>query len=318
VTDAALLLGYIDPAYFNGGRLMLDTEAARRVIARLAEQLEQSPDRLAASIMAIANELMIKAIGEITVNEGLNPRESVIVAGGGAAGFNIMPIARELGCSTVIVPRTASVLSACGMQYSDIVFEATRSRFTDSTRFDSQGVDAALDAIERELADFQSGLSGLQAAPSRVDLFVEARYRAQVWELDTKLPPSRASDPTGLAEAFHQVHERVYAVRDEASPVEFVNWKGRIVVQAFSPLPPPDPRVAPYVPAPDGYRDCYFVETDRAATPVFRGERLRPGARIAGPAVIEEPTTTIVVYAGGSAELTAAENYILRIAEAAP
>ena len=316
VTDAALFLGYIDPAYFNGGRLVLDIEAAGRVIARLAEQLGQSPDRLAASIMAIANELMIKAIGEITVNEGLNPRESVIVAGGGAAGFNIMPIARELGCSTVIVPRTASVLSACGMQYSDIVFEATRSRFTDSTRFDNEGVDAALDAIERELADFQSGLTGLQAAPSRVDLFVEARYRAQVWELDTKLPPSRASDPAGLAEAFHQVHERVYAVRDEASPVEFVNWKGRIAVQAFAPLPPPDPRVHAYVPAPDGYRDCYFVETGRAATPVFRGERLQPGARIAGPAVIEEPTTTIVVYAGGSAELTAAENYILRIAEA--
>jgi N-methylhydantoinase A len=146
---------------------------------------------------------------------------------------------------------------------------------------------------------------------------VEARYRAQVWELDTKLPPSRASDPAGLAEAFHQVHERVYAVRDEASPVEFVNWKGRIAVQAFAPLPPPDPRVHAYVPAPDGYRDCYFVETGRVATPVFRGERLQPGARIAGPAVIEEPTTTIVVYAGGSAELTAAENYILRIAEAA-
>jgi N-methylhydantoinase A len=311
-----LQLGYIDPAYFNGGRLTLHVEAAHRVIARLAEQLGQSPDRLAASIMAIANELMIKAIGEITVNEGLNPRESVIVAGGGAAGFNIMPIARELGCSTVIVPRTASALSACGMQYSDIVFEATRSRFTDSTQFDSAGVDAALAAIERELADFQSGLTGLQAAPSHVELFVEARYRAQVWELDTKLP-NRTTDPVELAEAFHQVHERVYAVRDEASAVEFVNWKGRIAVQALAPLPPPDPLVRAHVPPPDGYRDCYFVETGRAATPVFRGERLQPGARIAGPAVIEEPTTTIVVYAGGSAELTAAENYILRIAEPA-
>ena len=113
------------------------------------------------------------------------------------------------------------------------------------------------------------------------------------------------------------MHERVYAVRDEGSAVEFVNWKGRIAVQAFAPPPPPGPRVQPYVPTPDAYRDCYFVETGRAATPVFRGGRLQPGARIAGPAVIEEPTTTIVVYAGGSAELTAAENYILRTAEAA-
>ena len=75
--------------------------------------------------MTIANELMIKAIQEITVSEGVNPRDSVIIAGGGAAGMNIMPIARELGCATVILPKTASAMSACGMQFSDIVFEQT-------------------------------------------------------------------------------------------------------------------------------------------------------------------------------------------------
>ena len=319
VTDAALYLGYIDPDYFNGGRLTLDAAAAARVIERLAGELEQAPDRLAASIMAIANELMIKAIGEITVNEGVNPRESVIVAGGGAAGFNIMPIARELGCATTIVPRTASALSACGMQYSDIVFEATRSRFTDSAAFDTGGVNAALAAIQRELAEFQQGLAGLHDAPARTHLFVEARYRAQVWELDTPLPSARiggADDVAALAEAFNQVHERVYAVRDEGSPVEFVNWKGRISVQAFSPPPAPDAATARHEPPPDSYRDCYFIETGRVRTGIYRGERLQPGAHIAGPAIIEEPTTTIVVYAGGTADLTAAGNYLLRFTEA--
>ena len=320
VTDAALYLGYIDPAYFNGGRLALDAAAAARVIERLAGELGQTPDRLAASIMAIANELMIKAIGEITVNEGVNPRESVIVAGGGAAGFNIMPIARELGCGTVIVPRTAAALSACGMQYSDIVFEATRSRFTDSSAFDRDGVNAALEAIGGELAAFQQGLAGLQDAPARTDLFVEARYRAQVWELDTPLPSPRLAGPqdvAALAEAFNQVHERVYAVRDEGSAVEFVNWKGRIAVRAFAPPPPPDARVTRHTPPPDSHRDCYFTETGRVRTPVHRGETLQPGAHVAGPAIIEEPTTTIVVYAGGRADLTAAGNYVLRFAEAA-
>ena len=319
VTDAALYLGYIDPDYFNGGRLTLDAAAAARVIERLAGELEHAPDRLAASIMAIANELMIKAIGEITVNEGVNPRESVIVAGGGAAGFNIMPIARELGCATTIVPRTASALSACGMQYSDIVFEATRSRFTDSAAFDTGGVNAALAAIQRELAEFQQGLAGLHDAPARTHLFVEARYRAQVWELDTPLPSARiggADDVAALAEAFNQVHERVYAVRDEGSPVEFVNWKGRISVQAFSPPPAPDAATARHEPPPDSYRDCYFIETGRVRTGIYRGERLQPGAHIAGPAIIEEPTTTIVVYAGGTADLTAAGNYLLRFTEA--
>ena len=322
VTDAALVLGYIDPGYFNGGRLSLDADAAARVVGALSQRLGQTPDRTAAAILVIANELMIKAIGEITVNEGLNPRESVIVAGGGAAGFNILPIARELGCRTVILPRAAAALSACGMQYSDIVFEATRSRFTDSAQFDRDGVNDALHAIAEELGAFRAGLTGLADAPWRIELFVEARYRAQVWELDTPVPAPRlaSTDVARLTEAFHAVHERVYAVRDEASPVEFVNWKGRLSVQAFRP---PDRAAAAaaadgaHVPPPSGHRDCYFMPAGRAPTPIYRGEALRPGADIAGPAVIEEPTTTIVVPAGCTARLSAAGNYILHTAEAA-
>jgi N-methylhydantoinase A len=321
VTDAALVLGYIDPQYFNGGRLKLDPAAAHRVITRLAGEIGRSPDETAAAIMVIANELMIKAIGEITVNEGVNPRESVVVAGGGAAGFNIMPIARELGCATVILPRLASALSACGMQYSDIVFEATRSRFSDDRSFDIAGVNRALEEIEAELAAFRDGLKGAEGAEARIELLVEARYRAQVWELDTVLPKVRvndAADIAALAEAFHQTHERVYAVRDEGSPVEFVNWKGRIAIRLFAPPPPPDVTATAYQPAPDTERPCFFVETGRAATPVFRGSMLQPGAQIAGPAIIEEPTTTIVVYPGLSAALSAAGNYILHCVPAAP
>ena len=321
VTDAALVLGYIDPQYFNGGRLKLDSAAAHRVITRLAGEIGRSPDETAAAIMVIANELMIKAIGEITVNEGVNPRESVVVAGGGAAGFNIMPIARELGCATVILPRLASALSACGMQYSDIVFEATRSRFSDDRNFDIAGVNRGLEEIEAELAAFRRGLKGAEGAEARIELLVEARYRAQVWELDTVLPKVRindAADIAALAEAFHQTHERVYAVRDEGSPVEFVNWKGRIAIRLFAPPPPPNVTATAYRPVPDTERPCFFRETGRATTPVYRGSMLQPGAQIAGPAIIEEPTTTIVVYPGLSAALSAAGNYILHCVPAAP
>lgn len=317
VTDAALVLGYIDPGYFNGGRMTLDAAAAHRVVGTLAERLGRSVDDTAAAIMTIADELMIKAIGEITVNEGLNPRESVVVAGGGAAGFNIMAIARELGCATVVLPRLAAALSAVGMQHSDIVFEATRSRFTDTSGFDVAGVNAALDAIETELAGFHHGLSGAAGARVRTELLVEARYRAQVWELDAKLPAPRIRGPedvAALAEAFHQAHERVYAVRDEGSPVEFVNWKGRIAITLFEPPPPQGREAAPYAPDPDRLRPCHFAGHARAPTPIFRGERLRPGARIAGPAIIEEATTTIVVPPGLSAALSAEGNYILTCA----
>lgn len=317
VTDAALVLGYIDPAYFNGGRLALDHDAAHRVVGRLAGELGRFPDALAADIMTIANEHMIKAIGEITVNEGLNPRESVIVAGGGAAGFSIMPIARELGCETVILPRLAAALSACGMQYSEIVHEETRSRFTDTTAFDIDGVNAALEAIAADLERFRAALGDASVARVSTAFFVEARYRAQVWELDTALPASRiegTADLAALAEAFHRAHERVYAVRDEGSPVEFVNWKGRIAISPFDPPPPPEQAAVPHRAEPTAWRECYFTETGRAEAPVYRGDRLGLGAEIEGPAIIEEPTTTIVVYPGLSARLSVAGNYILTCA----
>ncbi|MCB1433570.1 MAG: hydantoinase/oxoprolinase family protein, partial [Alphaproteobacteria bacterium] len=240
VTDAAVSLGYVDPAFFNGGRIKLDADAASRVIGELAAKMQRTPDETAAAILTIANELMIKAIGEVTVNEGVNPRESVIVAGGGAAGFNIMPIARELGCDTVVLPRFAAALSACGMHYSDIVFEATRSRFTDTRAFDRGAVNAALAEIADELEAFRKTLKGGAAARAEVQFWVEARYKAQVWELDTPVPSSSLAsdaDVAALAESFHQVHERVYAVRDEGSPVEFVNWKGRVAIRMFEPPP---------------------------------------------------------------------------------
>ena len=314
VTDAALVLGYIDPDYFNGGRLTLDRAAAESVIGTLAATLGKDVDETAHAILIIANELMIKAIGEITVNDGVNPRESVVVAGGGAAGFNIMPIARELGCETVILPRTASALSACGMQYSSIVFEATRSRFTDSAGFDRTGVNAALDEIDAELLAFRDSLGIAAASEVTIEYFVEARYRAQVWELDTALSKPHLDDDADVAElieAFHQTHDRVYAVRDDESPVECVNWKGRISIRPFEPPPSPDPSDATHAPDAATTRDCYFGDGVRVPTPIYRGADLTAGAAVSGPAIIEEPTTTIVVYPGMSARLSVAGDYIL-------
>ena len=99
VTDAAVILGYIDsPAHFLGGRMNLNQKAAHDAIAKLGKALGQSVDKTAFAIMAVANENMIEAIKELTINEGINPAESTLVAGGGAGGLGIVPIANELGC----------------------------------------------------------------------------------------------------------------------------------------------------------------------------------------------------------------------------
>jgi N-methylhydantoinase A len=315
VTDACVVLGYFDPDYFNGGRMTLDAMAATRVIEALAKEIGRSPLDTAFAIITIANELMIKAIHEITVSEGLNPRESVIVAGGGAAGLNIMPIARELGCSTTILPKTASAMSACGMQVSDIVFEQTRSRVTMSGSFDMAGVNRALDEIDTELDRFRKNLHGAARAQVRKEFFAEARYKSQVWELDTPLPVTRfrtAKDIEKLVEAFHTVHDRVYAVRDEASEVESVNWRGKISIRLAQPPKPNVKRLARRKPKPATTRPAYFGNGNSQKTPVFRGDALKPGDTIAGPAIIEEPTTTIVVYPDMSARVSPSGHYILK------
>jgi N-methylhydantoinase A len=315
VTDAGVVLGYFDPDYFNGGRMTLDAGAAQRVIERLAREIGRSPRDTAFAIITIANELMIKAIHEITVSEGLNPRESVIVAGGGAAGLNIMPIARELGCSATILPKTASAMSACGMQYSDIVFEQTRSRFTMSGSFDMDGVNKALGEIDEQLEQFRKHLHGAERAQYRKEYFAEARYRSQVWELDTPLPVKRFRTPkdvAALVEAFHTVHDRVYAVRDEQSEVECVNWRGKISIRLSKEAKPVSKRVVRHKPKPWLTRQAYFGADDLRRTPVFRGIELKPGASISGPAIIEEPTTTIVVYPRMSASVSPSGHYILK------
>jgi N-methylhydantoinase A len=193
VTDAALVLGYLDPAYFLGGRMILDAGAAERAIAGLAERLGQSLEETAFAVLMLANEHMINAIAEITVSEGFDPADSVLVAGGGAAGLNILPIAQELGCRRIILPRTAGALSACGAQYSDIVTEFSASAVTLSGSFDYVGVNTALARTRGELERFAEGLRARSLTDIRIEYFVEARYRFRSGSSRCRFPAARSA-----------------------------------------------------------------------------------------------------------------------------
>jgi N-methylhydantoinase A len=300
--------------------MKLDMEAARRAVATVAAQIGRSTEQTAWDILNLASELMIRAIHEITTSEGLNPQESTIVAGGGAAGMNIMGIARELGCRRVILPKVASALSASGMQYADIVKEETASLPTSSARFRFEDVNAVIADLERRLGHFLAGLGPYATAPHEIELLTEARYLGQVWELDTKLPVARFRGPEDVAalmEAFHAVHERVFAVRDLHSPVECINWKARLIVRLA-----PEAAVSPEIATREGTlpatrRNCYFGGSDAVATPVYAPADLYPGRKIVGPAIVEEATTTLVVFPGMSARISGAGHYLLDIGEGA-
>lgn len=314
VTDAALVLGFIDPDYFLGGRMKLDVEGAKRAIAALAKDLDASLAQAAHAILNIASEHMINAIQDITVAEGFNPADAVLVAGGGAAGLSIVPIARELGVKRVLVPRTAAALSASGMQFSDIVFEESGNCVTVSGRFDRDGVNSVLEEIDARLATSLRQLKMAEEAETRREFTVEARYLTQVWELDANLPVDRFKsdqDVEALVESFHRAHERVFAVRDETGQVECLNWRGRMTVGLGSKeLAAEAPGVS------EGrattQRRSYFGE-GAVEVPIYKGNDLAVDQTISGPAIIEEPTTTLVVYPQSTARLTAGGNYIISL-----
>ncbi|MGE0483788.1 MAG: hydantoinase/oxoprolinase family protein [Gammaproteobacteria bacterium] len=313
VTDAAVVLGYIDPAHFLGGRMALDEDAAKRVVGKLAETLNESVERTAFAILTVANENMIEAIKELTINEGINPSESTLIGGGGAGGLNIVPIAAELGCRTVLVPRTAGALSASGMQFSDIVTEAGASKLTATDQFDYDGVNAALASIDAQLDTFAARLRERGFTDVRTRYFVEARYRFQVWELEIEVGRNRfegEADVAALIEAFHQMHERVFAITDPGQAVECLNWRGRLVANVKAPTLEPSRAGKTVRAEPDRRRPAYFAG-GLVETAIYLGDQLAPDAVIEGPAIIEEPTSTLVVNPGATARVSAGGRYIL-------
>ncbi|HEY2524901.1 MAG TPA: hydantoinase/oxoprolinase family protein [Candidatus Binataceae bacterium] len=319
VTDAAAVLGYIDPDYFLGGRMRLHADAAATAVGKIASRLGLELKDAARAILEVAGDHMVGAIKDITINQGIDPRESLLVAGGGAAGLNIVPIARELGCRQVLVPRTAGALSACGGQYSDIVSEFTQSAFAFTGDFPFDTVNRVLDDITASIERLEAELRERGLTRFRREYFVEARYPYQVWELDVALPRGRfdgQADLDAMIEAFHREHERVFAVKEPGQQVECVYWRGRVTAALTGPPLSKTAAHAAALPAPRSKRAMFFAGHRDLETPRYHGESLAPGMMLEGPAIIDEPTTTIVVYPGSRARVTELHNYLLEVGDA--
>jgi N-methylhydantoinase A len=317
VTDSAVVLGYIDPGYFLGGRLSLDVAAARRALEeQIATPLGWSVEDAAAAVLVIASENIVGAIREITIAQGIDPREVTIVAGGGASGLNIVPIARELGCTRVLLPSTAGALSACGAMYADIISEFSVSRYAETRQLDFAAVNEALATVEARAREFLRGLDDIDPVATRIEFLVAARYRQQVWELDIPLAGSRLeteADARALEETFHETHRRVFAVAEPGQYLECLVWKARATAVTAKPSVSvrdvgADGRGELVRSGPAFFRDLGIVET-----PLYVGGQLAPGDRVAGPAIIREPTTTVVVYPGSSVTVTPLGNYLIDI-----
>jgi N-methylhydantoinase A len=211
------------------------------------------------------------------------------------------------------VPRTAGTLSACGGLFSDIVAEFSISLRADTNRFDCALVNRGLERLDAQIDELFAGL-GTAADLQEREFFVEARYPYQVWELEVPLRSGRfggAPDVQQMVEDFHRVHERVFAVAEPGQHIECIYWKGRATARLPKPsLPVLDGR-ADAPPIASGVGPAWFGGVGAVATPRLRGDAFVPGHELAGPAIIHEPTTTIVVYPGWTATVTETGDYLL-------
>jgi N-methylhydantoinase A len=303
LTDAALTLGFLDPNYFLGGAIKLDGEAARRAIdIHIARPLRLSIEQAAAAIVNVITENMVQAIADITVNQGIDPRDAVLVGGGGAAGLNSVLIARRLGCRRVLIPEVGAALSAAGAIMSDLVFSTHATFFTTTNHFDRDGVNRVLGSLVSKCERFAAG-AGPDVIDKRVEIVAEARYPHQVWEIETAIPHDRFYGPSeiaALANAFHATHQDVFAVCDPASAVEVVGWNATISCkirrQTGASLAHRSGTGKGH-----GQRRAYFTPGGFADIPVLHFDSMADGERVVGPALVESAFTTVVLDPGASA-----------------
>jgi N-methylhydantoinase A len=311
VTDCSLVLGHLDPAHFLGGSVRLDADAARSAVERsLAKPLGLAVEEAAAAVIAVATENMVQAILDITVNQGIDPAASVLIGGGGAAGLNSTMIGRRLGCAAVLVPSLGAALSAAGALMSELTQLYRATRFVTTDAFDFAAANDVLRALRRRGEKFIAA-AGLQ--DGRIELAVEARYANQVWEIEVPLPTESfegAADVDRFIAAFHAAHEAVFAIRDEASPVEIVGWTARAACRlaARSDYNLADAGPADALPA---VRRAYFSGTGFVDAALHDFGRLAVDETLCGPAIVESPFTTIIIDPGAQARRLATGSLLI-------
>ena len=301
VTDANLVLGYLDAAHFLGGRSKLDVAAAERTLDALARELGVTRIAAAEGVHRVVNTNMAEGIRLVTVRRGVDPRRFALLSFGGAAGLHVTDLARQLDLGRVIVPRVAAVLSAWGMLATDMRFEVTRTHIGDAGRLDGSQVKALFAEME---AEGRARLAAAFTGPVRVQVSADMRYGEQVFEINVPLDGVdwRVEDPLPqIVAQFHSRHEALYtyAMRDQ----EAVLVNARVAVIGVLPdLPREADLAAGGIVAPTGTRRVHIGAWREI--PVYDFDALAPGHAIAGAAIIESAMTTILLRDGDRAVVT--------------
>ncbi|QDW40011.1 hydantoinase/oxoprolinase family protein [Bradyrhizobium sp. KBS0727] len=296
VTDANVVLGYLDAAAFMGGKRPLDRAASEAAIDRVAAALELSQAEAAAGIYRMINLKMADGIRLMTLRRGVDPRKFALLSFGGAAGLHAAEVARELEIKRIIVPTVASVLSAWGMLTSDLRYEVSRTHYGTGARITAGEVHALFAELEAQAA---GRLRSWFAGPIAIERSAEMRYGEQIFEIDVSLDGldwNADNLVDQIEDRFHVKHEELYTYASRGQEVVFVNARvaavGEVAQRGQDTRPAPSSGAC----APRGQRQAFFGGWREV--PVYALDDLRPGHTLAGPAIIEAETTTVLVDTG--------------------
>ena len=316
VTDADFALGYLDPEYFAGGEMRIDTVASRAALQALAERVRLSLTEVAWGIHDVVNENMASAARVHVAERGRDPREYALLCTGGAGPVHAYEVARKLGLRQVICPPAAGVASALGL----LVAPARVDRVaTVGLRLDRDRPSALEQAFRRLEDDARAVMAdtGLKLETAVVRRLADGRFLGQGFDLVVALPDGPYDDSEAtrrrLAAAFETAYRDKFALTPPDVPIEFINI--RVAVRA--PVAGAEVTVHGRAGAGDAVksvRPAYFPARRRfEPTTVYDRARLAPGDTLAGPAVVEEDGSTLVIGPGATARVAASGNIVVRV-----
>jgi N-methylhydantoinase A len=309
VTDANLVLGYLNPDSFGGGELPLKTDGIAEAIGdQIGAPLGLDATEAAWGIHRLTNADMNNAIVRVSAERGHDPREFALVVFGGNGAVHALHQAEELGISTVLVPKTAPAFSALGLLVSEYLVDKIRAVLVATKEAEASRLEGFFKDLERA-ADAELVQAKLPAKKFAHARFAQCRYQGQTWDIDVPVEGKvSAKELTRIAERFHEMHEaeHTYARRDEDVLIAALRVRSSVALD-----PPKLKRIGAGSgpPRPKAHRKAFFGGGFKR-TAVYDGPTLKANQSIKGPAIVEEPFTTIVIPPGWTAKLDKLGNYV--------
>ena len=319
VSDANLVLGYMDPDRMIGGDIRLDAGAARAVVAPLASAMGVTEGEAALGIVRVANSAMLRALRRVTVERGIDGRQCTLLAFGGAGPMHAVELARAFSIESVIVPAHSSVFSALGCVSAEMSYAQQRTLRMAMDNWDAERLLAARCELKSRVAA-PLAAAGYGEAAVQVEEVASIRYRGQSYAIEIADAP--LDDRERLNRAFLERHRALYGFATD-EPCELVSIRIRVSAPrtngSVRGLVRGEARSATASPAagpvPDRTLECTFGTGGPVATPRFSRARVTAGRTLAGPVIVEDAWSTVVVPPG--ATLTADEAGHLHIATGA-